>query len=104
MQIREYTKADLPSLIRIWNEVVEDGIFPAGGDSKFGFACDAVTLWCVTVPLGAAAAFLLGAPVMLVYFLLNLDEIIKLPVVFRRFYQYRWIKNLTDEGTLNPQE
>lgn len=29
MQIREYTKNDLPDMIRIWNEVVEDGIaFP----------------------------------------------------------------------------
>ncbi len=29
MVIRRYTEADLPSMIRIWNEVVEDGIaFP----------------------------------------------------------------------------
>ena len=29
MQVREYTKQDLPDMIRIWNEVVEDGIaFP----------------------------------------------------------------------------
>ena len=29
MQVREYTKDDLPDMIRIWNEVVEDGIaFP----------------------------------------------------------------------------
>ena len=29
MQVREYTKGDLPEMIRIWNEVVEDGIaFP----------------------------------------------------------------------------
>ena len=29
MQVREYTKHDLPDMIRIWNEVVEDGVaFP----------------------------------------------------------------------------
>lgn len=29
MQIREYTKQDIPDMIRVWNEVVEDGIaFP----------------------------------------------------------------------------
>ena len=29
MQVREYTKQDLPDMIRIWNEIVEDGIaFP----------------------------------------------------------------------------
>ena len=27
--IREYTEADLPDMIRIWNEIVEEGIaFP----------------------------------------------------------------------------
>ena len=71
-----------------------------GGDSRFGLACDAVTLWCVTVPIGVAAAFIFHAPVMVVYFLLNLDEIIKLPAVFRRFYKYRWVRNLTAEGSL----
>ena len=35
-----------------------------------------------------------------VYFLLNLDEIIKLPAVFRRFYKYRWVRNLTAEGSM----
>ena len=43
MQIREYTVSDLPDMIRIWNEVVEDGIaFPQeelldaeGGDAFF---------------------------------------------------------------------
>jgi len=59
-----------------------------------------VTLWCITVPLGAIAAFVLKAPVMAVYFFLNLDEIIKLPVVFRRFYQYRWVRNLTAESRM----
>ncbi|MFR0950628.1 MAG: hypothetical protein ACLSFT_08930 [Ruminococcus callidus] len=23
----------------------------AGGDSKFGFICDGITMWCVTVPI-----------------------------------------------------
>ena len=82
------------------NSMTVGGIFPAGGDSRFGLCCDAVTLWCVTVPVGAAAAFIFHAPVMLVYFLLNLDEIIKLPVVFRQFYKYRWVRNLTGEGNL----
>ncbi len=25
MEIRKYTQADIPDMIRIWNEVVEDG-------------------------------------------------------------------------------
>lgn len=71
------------------------GIFCAGGDSKFGFLCDAVTLWCITVPLGLIAAFVLKLPVLAVYFILNLDELIKLPAVYRHYIKYKWVKDLT---------
>ena len=71
------------------------GIFAAGGDSKFGMLCDSVTLWCITVTLGCICAFILKLPVMVVYFVLNLDEIIKLTVVYKHYKKYKWIKNLT---------
>ena len=71
------------------------GIFAAGGDSKFGMLCDSVTLWCIIVPLRCICAFILKLPVMVVYFVLNLDEIIKLPVVYKHYKKYKWIKNLT---------
>lgn len=34
-------------------------------------------------------------PVLTVYFLLNLDELIKLPAVYRHYRQYRWGRDLT---------
>ena len=71
------------------------GIFCAGGDSKFGFLCDTVTLWCITVPLGLLAAFTLKLPVLAVYFIVNLDEIVKLPAVYRHYKKYKWVKDLT---------
>lgn len=71
------------------------GIFCAGGDSKFGFLCDTVTLWCITVPLGLIAAFVLKLPVLAVYFIVNLDEIIKLPAVYWHYIKYKWVKDLT---------
>lgn len=33
--------------------------------------------------------------VLTVYFLLNLDELIKLPAVYRHYRQYRWVRDLT---------
>lgn len=77
------------------NSMVIAGIFAAGGDSKFGMICDFITLWFVTVPLGAIAAFILKWPVIAVYFVLNLDEIIKLPAVYIHFKKYKWVKDLT---------
>lgn len=84
------------------NMVTIAGVFPAGGDSKFGFKCDAVTMWCVTVPLGLVSAFLLKLPVTVVYIIINIDEIVKLPAVFAHYKKYRWLKNLTRRN--EPEE
>lgn len=78
------------------NSMTIGGIFPAGGDTKFGLHCDAVTMWCFAVPLGCIAAFVLKVPVLMVYFVLNLDELVKLPAVFKHYRRYEWLKNLTE--------
>ncbi|MGN0580841.1 MAG: MATE family efflux transporter [Ruminococcus sp.] len=77
------------------NMTVISGIFPSGGDSKFGFKCDGVTMWFVTVPIGLIAAFVLRLPVLAVYILINIDEIVKLPVVYMHYKKYRWLNKLT---------
>ena len=79
------------------NSTTIGGIFSAGGDTKFGFICDTVTMWAFIVPVGAFAAFVLKLPVLWVYFLLNLDEIIKLPVVIARYRQFKWLNNIVND-------
>lgn len=71
------------------------GIFCAGGDSKFGFICDTITMWVIVVPIGLISAFVLNLPVLTVYVLMNIDEIIKLPAVYINYKKYRWLKDLT---------
>ncbi len=70
------------------NMTTISGIFCAGGDSRFGFICDTVTMWAVTVPLGLIAAFVLKLPVSVVYILINIDEIVKLPAVYKHYKKY----------------
>lgn len=79
------------------NSTVVAGIFCAGGDTKFGFLCDLVTMWVIIVPIGMLAAFVFRLPVLAVYFLLNLDEMVKLPAVYRHYKKYLWVRNLTRE-------
>lgn len=79
------------------NSTVISGIFTAGGDTKFGFICDTITMWAFIVPVGALAAFVWKLPVIAVYFILNLDEIIKLPAVYIHYKKYKWVKNLVDK-------
>ena len=77
------------------NSTIISGIFPAGGDTRFGMICDIVTLWCVVVPMGMAAAFLLKLPVLAVAFILTLDEFVKIPAVYRHYMKYKWVSNIT---------
>ncbi len=79
------------------NTMLIVGAFRAGGDSRFGFICDSLGMWCYAVPLGFFAAFVLKLPVMWVYFLLCTDEFIKWPWVFRHYFSGKWLKNITRE-------
>ncbi|MED9958341.1 MAG: MATE family efflux transporter [Christensenellales bacterium] len=79
------------------NATTVAGIFCAGGDSRFGLLCDAVVMWGIIVPTGLLAAFVLRLPVMAVYLLVSLDELLKLPAVYRHYKTYAWVKDLTIE-------
>ena len=78
------------------NATVIAGIFCAGGDTKFGLKCDAVTMWVVLIPVGMLAAFVFKLPVMAVYFIISMDEVIKVPAVYAHYKKYRWVRNLTE--------
>lgn len=77
------------------NSTIISGIFPAGGDTKFGMICDLITLWCVIVPLGMIFAFVVKAPVLVVAFILTMDEFVKIPAVYKHYMKYSWVKNIT---------
>ncbi len=79
------------------NSTIISGIFPSGGDTKFGMWCDVITLWCVVVPMGMIGAFLLKLPVLAVAFILTLDEFVKIPAVYRHYMKYQWVKNITKD-------
>ena len=71
------------------------GIFCAGGDSRFGFLCDAIVMWGIIIPLGYLSAFVWHIPPIMLYMVLCLDELIKLPAATIRFRKYRWLNNIT---------
>lgn len=77
------------------NTTLIAGVFRAGGDSKFGFICDGIAMWCYAVPLGFVAAFVIKLPVMWVYFLLCTDEFVKWPGVIKHYRSGKWLNNIT---------
>lgn len=81
------------------NSTAVAGIFCAGGDTRFGLLCDAVTTWIVVIPAGLLAAFVLKLPVLAVFCVLHLDEFVKLPFVYRHYKKYGWVRNLTETNS-----
>jgi len=74
------------------------GLFRSGGDVKYGFVCDIISMWCVSVPIGLLCAFVLKLPEMWVYFILCLDEFIKIPVNLIHYKKRKWIRNITRDN------
>lgn len=80
------------------NTLLISGVFRAGGDSRFGMICDIIVMWCISVPLGYLAAFVLELPPMVVYFILCLDEFWKIPAVYVHYKKFGWLKDITRES------
>lgn len=78
-----------------FNTAMICGVFRSGGDSKWGFFCDILDMWCYSVPLGFISAFVLKLPPMWVYFLICTDEFVKIPFVYKHYKSYKWLKNIT---------
>lgn len=77
------------------DSLVIGGIFCAGGKSKFGLFADAIVIWGMVVPIAAMSAFYWHLPVLFVYFVLCMDECIKIPAVYFYFKRYSWANNIT---------
>lgn len=73
-------------------------VFRSGGDSRFGFVCDFIDMWLFAVPAGFISAFILKLPPMWVYFIICLDEFVKIPFVYKHYKSYHWLKNITREN------
>lgn len=76
------------------NTVLICGIFRAGGDSKFGFICDTIAMWLVSVPIGFIAAYFIKDP-LIVYTIMYVDEFEKMAFVVYHYKSGKWLKNIT---------
>lgn len=90
---------------RTLNTMLINGIFSAGGDTKFGFWCDLANLWGLIIP----AAWIVAALTdyqnpLLVYFILYLDEFTKIPIEYAHYIKYKWLRNITGENEVEAAD
>lgn len=81
-----------------FNTTMVVGIFRSGGDTRFGLILDMSTMWGCSILLGAIAAFVLHCSVPVVYVILMSDEIIKVPITWKRYRSYKWLQDVTREN------
>ena len=80
------TAYEMPTLI---------GIVRAGGDSKFVFWNDLISIFGITIPLSFLAAFVFNWHPALVVLCLNSDQVFKCGAAFFKSNSYTWMKKLT---------
>ena len=80
-----------------YNTIFTCGVFPAGGDAKYDAVSVFFATWCFAIPASLISCFVLNLPVLAVYVIMCLDEIVKLPFLKRHYDKYIWLKNLTRE-------
>ena len=77
------------------NTIVTCGVLPAGGDAQYDAISVFFATWCFALPLALLGAFVFKWPVLAVYILMRLDEIVKVPFIYPRYKKYLWLNNLT---------
>ena len=77
------------------NTTLVVGVFRSGGDTRFGLILDMTTMWCCSILFGFLAAFVFKLSVPVVYVILMSDEIIKIPITYKRYRSYKWLNDVT---------
>ena len=80
--------------IRFFNVVMIVGIFRGGGDTTYSMLVQAGTIWGFAVPIAFLGATVLRLPVTFVYFLICLEEIVKIVFEFTRLKSGKWVRVL----------
>ena len=80
---------------RAFNMVMIIGICRAGGDTVFCVVYDVGTMWLISLPLAALAAFTLHAPVWLIYICVCTEEPFKALLGVLRLRSGKWLHNVT---------
>lgn len=85
--------------IKTINMTMIVGVLRAGGDTRFSFLVDSLTIWLVGVPMALLGAFVFELPVYWVALMASSEELVKLWISLLRFVSRKWIYDLTKVAT-----
>ncbi len=86
----------LAAPIKVQNMILGGGILRSGGRTSYTMAVDLIGTWIFGVPLGLFAAFVCHLPIAAVYFMLSLEEGIRLIISWVIFRKRKWMVTFED--------
>ena len=86
------------SPVKVQNMILGGGIIRSGGKTKLVMWIDIIGTWVFGVPLGLLAPFVFQLPIAYTYFILSLEECVRLLISFVVFRKKGWMNSLKSEG------
>lgn len=83
---------------KITNMVLAGGVLRSGGNTKYTLIIDTIGTWVFGVPLALVSAFVFHLPVYLVYFILSLEEVVRVALSVYVFRSKKWMRTLTQNS------
>lgn len=87
----------LISPVKVQNMILGGGIIRSGGKTRYVMWIDIIGTWVFGVPLGLLAAFVLNLSIPYVYFILSLEECVRLLMAAVVFKRKSWMQSLKGE-------
>lgn len=85
---------------KVLNMILGGGIIRSGGRTKYVMLIDLIGTWCLGVPLGLLAAFVLKLSIPCVYFMLSLEECIRFGISMVVFRKRKWMNRLEADAEM----
>ena len=82
--------------VKVLNMILGGGVLRSGGDTKITLIIDFIGTWLFGVPLGLICAFVFKLPIYWVYFILSLEEVVRLLISLKIFKDKKWMNNITN--------
>lgn len=80
--------------IKVLNMILGGGIIRSGGKTKYIMWVDMIGTWIFGVPLGLLSAFVWKLDIAYVYFILSLEECVRLGISFVLFKKRTWMESI----------
>lgn len=88
---------------KVVNMVLGGGVLRSGGQTKYIMLIDLIGTWLIGVPLGIITAYVLKLPIYYVYFILSLEEYVRVLLGVKVFKSRRWMKNIAESDFVSAK-